>query len=114
MRISDWSSDVCSSDLDEHCRHRGASLVLGRVEDCGIRCIYHGWKFAADGTVLDTPNVADPNFKTRFKARSYPIRPAGGQIGRASCRESVSQYVSLLVVDVSFKKKTSNEQQKQK
>src|SRR3546814_85793 len=64
--------------LDEHCRHRGASLVLGRVEDCGIRCIYHGWKFAADGTVLETPNVADPNFKTRFKARSYPIRQAGG------------------------------------
>lgn len=64
--------------LDEYCRHRGASLVLGRVEDCGIRCIYHGWKFAADGTVLETPNVADPDFKTRFKARSYPIREAGG------------------------------------
>src|SRR3546814_12637086 len=31
--------------LDEHCRHRGASLVLGRVEDCGIRCIYPGGKY---------------------------------------------------------------------
>lgn len=64
--------------LDEYCRHRGASLVLGRVDECGIRCIYHGWKFAADGTVLETPNVADPNFRTRFKARAYPIREAGG------------------------------------
>lgn len=64
--------------LDEHCRHRGASLVLGRVEDCGIRCIYHGWKFGTDGTTLETPNVNDPSFKTRFKARSYPIRVAGG------------------------------------
>src|SRR3954468_15127854 len=46
--------------LDEYCCKRSASLALGRVEAGGIRCIYHGWKFAADGTVLDTPNVADP------------------------------------------------------
>lgn len=64
--------------LDEYCRHRSASLALGRVEDCGIRCIYHGWKFAYDGTVLETPNVEDPNFKTRFKARAFPAREAGG------------------------------------
>lgn len=64
--------------LDEYCRHRGASLMLGRVEDCGIRCIYHGWKFGADGKVLETPNVADSTFKTRFRARAYPIREAGG------------------------------------
>ncbi len=66
--------------LDEACRHRNASLMLGRVEDCGIRCIYHGWKFAWDGTVLETPNVADPEFKKRFKARAYPAREAGGLI----------------------------------
>ena len=66
--------------LAEHCCHRGASLLLGRVEECGIRCIYHGWKFAVDGTVMETPNVADPRFKGRFKARSYPIRDAGGLV----------------------------------
>src|SRR5262249_1061276 len=43
--------------LDELCMHRGASLALGRVEDCGIRCIYHGWKFGHDGTVLDIMNL---------------------------------------------------------
>jgi phthalate 4,5-dioxygenase len=64
--------------LDEACCHRGASLTLGRVEECGIRCIYHGWKFAVDGTVLETPNVPDPKFKDRFKARAYPVREAGG------------------------------------
>lgn len=64
--------------LDEYCCHRGASLTVGRVEDCGIRCIYHGWLFAADGTVLETPNIADDRFRTRFKARSYPVREAGG------------------------------------
>lgn len=66
--------------LDEYCCHRGASLTIGRVESCGIRCIYHGWLFAADGTVLETPNVPDPRFKERFKAKSYPVREAGGMI----------------------------------
>jgi nitrite reductase/ring-hydroxylating ferredoxin subunit len=66
--------------LDEHCCHRGASLTIGRVENCGIRCIYHGWLFAADGTVLETPNVADPRFKDRFKAKSYPVREGGGMV----------------------------------
>jgi nitrite reductase/ring-hydroxylating ferredoxin subunit len=66
--------------LDERCCHRGASLTVGRVENCGIRCIYHGWLFAADGTVLETPNVADSRLKTRFKARSYPVREAGGVV----------------------------------
>lgn len=66
--------------LDEFCCHRSASLLLGRVEECGIRCIYHGWKFAVDGTVLETPNVNDPRFKERFRARSYPVRDAGGLV----------------------------------
>jgi len=66
--------------LDEYCCHRSASLTLGRVEGGGLRCIYHGWKFAVDGTVLETPNVADPRFKERFKAKAYPVREAGGLI----------------------------------
>ena len=66
--------------LDEHCCHRGASLTIGKVENCGIRCIYHGWLFGADGTVLETPNVADPKFKDRFKAKAYPVHEAGGFI----------------------------------
>ena len=39
--------------LDEHCPHRGASLVFGRNEECGLRCLYHGWKFDVDGNILD-------------------------------------------------------------
>ena len=66
--------------LDEFCCHRSASLTLGRVEEAGIRCLYHGWKFAVDGTVMETPNVADPRFKERFKARAYPVREAGGYV----------------------------------
>lgn len=66
--------------LDELCMHRGASLALGRVEECGIRCLYHGWKFAVDGTVLETPNHADPRLKSRLKAPAYPVREAGGLV----------------------------------
>jgi len=66
--------------LDESCCHRGASLLLGRVEGCGLRCIYHGWKFAVDGKVLETPNVPDTRFKDRIRARAYPVRETGGLI----------------------------------
>ena len=66
--------------LDEYCMHRRASLVLGRVEDGGIRCLYHGWKFGVDGEILETPNHCDERFRTRFKAPAYPAREAGGMI----------------------------------
>jgi nitrite reductase/ring-hydroxylating ferredoxin subunit len=66
--------------LDEGCCHRGVSLALGRVEGCGIRCLFHGWKFAADGTLLEAPNVADPRFRERVRARAYPVREAGGLV----------------------------------
>ena len=66
--------------FDELCMHRRASLALARVEESGIRCLYHGWKFAVDGTVLETPNHPDPRLKTRLKAPAYPVREAGGLI----------------------------------
>jgi nitrite reductase/ring-hydroxylating ferredoxin subunit len=65
--------------LDEYCRHRGASLLIGRVEDCGIRCVYHGWKFAVDGTLLHVPNVASKTLRG-VSQPSYPVREAGGFI----------------------------------
>jgi phthalate 4,5-dioxygenase len=66
--------------LDELCLHRATSLTIGRVESGGIRCIYHGWVFSTEGEVLETPNVIDPAFKSRLKARAYPVREAGGLI----------------------------------
>ena len=64
--------------LDELCMHRGASLALGRVEEGGIRCLFHGWKFATDGTMMECPNHPDANFIKRHKANSYPVREGGG------------------------------------
>ncbi|NPC58297.1 Rieske 2Fe-2S domain-containing protein [Caenimonas soli] len=66
--------------MDEHCLHRGASMALGRVEEGGIRCIYHGWKFSVDGTILDTPNHADPRLRERLKANTYLVREQSGLI----------------------------------
>ena len=66
--------------LDENCPHRGASLALGRNEDGGLRCIYHGWKFDVAGQLLDAPNHPDPEFCAGFKAASYPVAEAGALI----------------------------------
>jgi phthalate 4,5-dioxygenase len=55
--------------VQNHCPHRGASLFFGRNEETGLRCVYHGWKFAVDGTCLDMPNEpAESDFKHKFAA----------------------------------------------
>ena len=41
--------------IAEHCAHRGASLYYGFVEEDGIRCAYHGWKYDACGNCLEQP-----------------------------------------------------------
>jgi phthalate 4,5-dioxygenase len=64
--------------LDEFCCHRNASLVFGRVEDRGIRCIYHGWKYDIDGKILEMPNCDDPRMMERFRQGNYPVVAAGG------------------------------------
>ena len=65
--------------LDEACPHRGASLAIGRAEACGIRCLYHGWLIAPDGTVAEMPPEPEElGFKERIRAKTYPLREAGG------------------------------------
>ena len=39
--------------VDAFCPHRRASMFFGRNEECGLRCVYHGWKFAVDGSCVD-------------------------------------------------------------
>jgi len=65
--------------IGNHCPHRGASLFFGRNEECGIRCVYHGWKFDVTGQCVDMPNEpAESNFKTKIKATAYPCQERGG------------------------------------
>src|SRR5262245_32625133 len=66
--------------LDEFCPHRRASLVYGRNEECGLRCVYHGWKFDVAGQVLETPAERNPDFGKAIRHVAYPTREAGGII----------------------------------
>ncbi|MCL2395091.1 MAG: Rieske 2Fe-2S domain-containing protein, partial [Acidimicrobiaceae bacterium] len=64
--------------LDRYCSHRGASLGIAAIEDCGLRCIYHGWVFDTDGRIVETPNMpATSKFKDINRQGSYPAREAG-------------------------------------
>ncbi|HEY0395122.1 MAG TPA: Rieske 2Fe-2S domain-containing protein [Candidatus Elarobacter sp.] len=67
--------------LDEHCPHRLASLALGRNEEGGIRCVYHGWKFDVEGRCMEMPTEPEGySFRDRMRTRSYPLREAGGLV----------------------------------
>src|SRR3546814_13213360 len=98
MHISDWSSDVCSSDLD------GARLV---ARDCAVKI----------GAVLLLAHVHDAHRALQRADGVAPLRAAAGrqgdgsQIGRASCRARVLQYVSISVAAVSLPKTISKHNQ---
>ncbi len=65
--------------LGEHCAHRGTSLFFGRNEECGLRCIYHGWKYDIEGNVIETPaEPAGSQLKTKVRHPAYPCTEAGG------------------------------------
>ena len=65
--------------VDAHCPHRGAHMFFGRNEDCGLRCVYHGWKFDVEGRAVDLPNVApESNLHRTVRIKAYPTREYGG------------------------------------
>jgi phthalate 4,5-dioxygenase len=67
--------------IEGRCPHRLASLALGRNEECGIRCIYHGWKFDVDGNCVEMPTEPEGyGFRDRVRLRSYPTVEAGGMV----------------------------------
>src|SRR3546814_17992820 len=110
MRISDWSSDVCSSDLGEGC-HRSSPAASVVIDDL------HVVRIAAAPAEADTPLVVDPDAVLSLAIAFEQLQPVCGrnpqviersggvehaqlapgdlldQIGRASCRERVCQDV---------------------
>src|SRR3546814_16242585 len=90
MRISDWSSDVCSSDLvavKASDVFLAVSAYMGLAE--AVDCPLHLGITEAGGLIGGT------------------VKSAIGKIGRASFRERVCQYVLISVVVVSFYNKLS-------
>jgi nitrite reductase/ring-hydroxylating ferredoxin subunit len=65
--------------VDAYCPHRRAPLFFGRNEECGLRCVYHGWKFDADGQCVELPSepAASP-MKNSIKITAYPTVERGG------------------------------------
>ncbi len=67
--------------MDHRCPHRCASMFYGRNEKGGIRCVYHGWKFDAEGNCTDMPNVpAAQDFKHKVHAKAYKTHEQNGMV----------------------------------
>lgn len=67
--------------MDEHCPHRGASLVFGRNEEGGLRCLYHGWKMDVEGNVLEmVSEPATSGMAEKVKHKAYPVKEWGGMV----------------------------------
>jgi phthalate 4,5-dioxygenase oxygenase subunit len=65
--------------LDEYCPHRRVSLALGRNEECGLRCLYHGWKMDVEGNVVEMASEpAESTLSQKVKHKAYPAREGGG------------------------------------
>src|ERR1700739_4309476 len=63
------------------CPHRRAPMFFGRNEECGLRCVYHGWKFDVSGACVDMPSEPpDSLFKTKVTIEAYPTWEGGGMI----------------------------------
>jgi phenylpropionate dioxygenase-like ring-hydroxylating dioxygenase large terminal subunit len=67
--------------VDAYCPHRRAPLFFGRNEECGLRCVYHGWKFDVDGNCVDLPSEPENSpMKAGIKVKHYPTIEKGGVV----------------------------------
>jgi len=65
--------------VDRHCPHRGADLAYGRLEDGGLRCVFHGWLFDVEGRCLETPaEPAGSRLCDSVRQRAYAVIEKGG------------------------------------
>jgi len=67
--------------VDAYCPHRRAPLFFGRNEECGIRCVYHGWKFDRHGDCTDMPSEPPgTTLQAKVKIVAYPTVEKGGVV----------------------------------
>src|SRR3546814_14209872 len=114
MRISDWSSDVCSSDLSQVQRWPIRNSPLGALLDPDRDLGKYGKVVPSGDPRILMVEARDPKrpeygvitliFQRKASAPAG-LEMYGWEIGRASCRERVCQYVYISVVAVSLQKK---------
>jgi len=67
--------------VEAYCPHRRAPLFFGRNEACGLRCVYHGWKFDVSGNCVDMPSEPpESNFKDKVHIKAYPTMEWAGMV----------------------------------
>ena len=67
--------------LDAYCSHRRAPLFFGRNEECGLRCIYHGWKYDIEGNILEMPaEPVNTHMKDHLRHTAYPCVEVNGLV----------------------------------
>ncbi len=67
--------------LGRHCAHRQADLSYGRIEDGGLRCLYHGWLYDVAGNCLEQPGEPEGSrFNSKVHQPAYACRESGGMI----------------------------------
>lgn len=81
--------------MDERCPHRGASLFYGRNEECGLRCLYHGWKMDVDGKVLEmVSEPASSDLPNKVRHRAYQTKEWAGMVwGYMGPQDQVPEFV---------------------
>src|SRR6202453_3979397 len=83
--------------VSAYCPHRRAPMFFGRNEECGLRCVYHGWKFDRTGACVDMPSEPpDSLFRQKGTIGSYPTHEAGGfvwaYLGPAEAQPDMPDY----------------------
>jgi phthalate 4,5-dioxygenase len=84
--------------MDHRCAHRCASLFYGRNEEDGLRCVFHGWKYDADGRCIEQPNV-DAAARIAVRARGYQTVECAGIVwtymGKAKTAPALPGFAAL-------------------
>lgn len=77
--------------MEDHCRHLGASLSMGRIENgCRLRCMYHGWLFDNSGNCVDIPNREGAPIPKDAKQHTASVQERYGMIW--VCLEEKPKY----------------------